>query len=159
MGQSLPLLAQDAYPPKYEKDAHVLGRCVYDEAMKNLVTIGFAVCLILAGCGGATGNSPDSNNGGSIEKTNARLTAIVQKKLATIESLEGTSVVDSSNYSSNSFEVKYMVLTDFQGNLITWTIICEYQLTADKYTRISYLKQNEFGTETQTGDSWCPESE
>jgi hypothetical protein len=128
--------------------------------MKHIIALGFLVSITLSGCGGgATGSTPDGNTGGSIEQTNARLTAIVKQKLDTVESLEGTSVVDVSNYSSTSYEVKYMVLTDFQGTLVTWTIICEYQLTEDKFTRISYLKENEFGTETQTGDSWCPASE
>jgi hypothetical protein len=145
---------------RYKKDAHVQGWLVYDAPMKHIIALGFAVALTLSACGGgATSSTPDGNTGGSIEETNARLTAIIKQKLDTIESLEGTSVVDASNYSSTNYEVRYMVLTDFQGTLVTWTMICEYQLTADKFTRISYLKENEFGTETQTGDSWCPASE
>lgn len=156
----MPILSQGAHLPKYEKDAHVRGRLVYAARMKHIIALGFALSLTLSGCGGgSTTDTPDGNTGGSIEQTNARLTAIVKQKLDTIEGLEGTSVVDVSNYSSTNYEVKYMVLTDFQGTLVTWTIICEYQLTEDKFTRISNLKENEFGTETQTGDSWCPASE
>ncbi len=133
---------------------------MYDPPMKHIIALGFAVSLTLSACGGgATGSTPDGNTGGSIEQTNARLTALVKERLEIVESLEGTSVVDSSNYSSTSYEVKMLILRDFQGTLVTWTITCEYQLTEEKFIRISYLQQTEYATETLTGDSYCPASE
>ena len=133
---------------------------MYAVPMKHIIALGFVVSLTLAGCGGgAASNTPDGNTGGSIEQTNARLTAIVKKKLELVESLEGTSVVDSSNYSSTNYEFKMIILKNFQGTLVTWTVTCEYQLTEEKFIRISYLQQSEYSTETLTGDAYCPASE
>ena len=133
---------------------------MYDAPMKHIIALGFALSLTLSGCGGgSTTDTPDGNTGGSIEQTNARLTTAVRDQLAVLESLAGTSVIDNSNYSSTNFEVKLMILREDSGTLFTWEISCEYQLTTEKYTRISYNLTNEFSTEAQTGNTYCPESE
>jgi hypothetical protein len=49
----MPILPQRAHSPKYEKDAHVRGRLVYDAPMKHIIALGFALSLALSGCGGA----------------------------------------------------------------------------------------------------------
>jgi hypothetical protein len=145
---------------RYKKDAHVQGWLVYDASMKHIIALGFAVALTLSACGGgATGSTPDGNTGGSIEETNARLTAMVKRSIELTESLEGSSVVDNSNYSSSNYEVKYTVTSNFEGTQLTFTITCEYQLTEEKFTRISYLQQADYVNETLTGDLYCPESE
>ena len=133
---------------------------MYDSPMKLIIALGFAVFLTLSGCGGGpTGSTPDGNTGGSIEETNARLTAIVKRNIALNESLEGSSVVDNSNYSSSNYEVKYTVLSNFQGTLLSFTITCEYELTEEKFIRMSYLQESGEMSHTIIGDLYCPESE
>ena len=128
--------------------------------MRKLVVHGFVALLILSGCGGGgAANSPDGDTGGSVEQTNSRLTSAVRDQLAILESLAGTSVIDNSNYSSTDFEVKLMILREDSGRLFTWEISCEYELTTEKYTRLSYTLTNEFETKPQTGSTYCPESE
>jgi hypothetical protein len=132
---------------------------MYDAHMRMLVSLGFVASLIVSGCGGGTtANSPDANTGDSLEQTNSRLTAAIQYNLSILESIEGTSVIDNSNYSSTDFEVKLTVLSQYQGTLFTWEISCKYELTTENYTRISYILTNESGSTVQTGETYCPES-
>jgi hypothetical protein len=128
--------------------------------MKHIIALGFVVALALSGCGGgATSSTPDGNTGGSIEETNARLTAIVKKKIELAEIRAGGWAVDNSIYSSMGYEVKYTVLNNFQGTILSFTITCKYELTEEKFIRMSYLQQSGDLSHTIIGDIYCPESE
>ncbi len=149
-----------AQPASNKKNVHICCEKAYSSFMRKLVALGFLALLLISACGGgSTTNTPDGDTSGSLEQTNARLTALVQTKIAQIEGFEGFSVVDSSNYSSSNYVVNFMVLKEISGILASFSYYCEYQLTSEKYTRISYTLEISGRSEPQTGDAYCPASE